>query len=137
MKIMIFTVAVLAWPMMASGQSAYPGFSILKVADLNQHDAELAKTIGADGSSRKTVVEFGDHRIRMLLRNGDGAPETHPNEIDFVVVHSGEGTLVLGGTLSGASTGPGGETTGGVLRGGERYPLAPGDILHIPAKVPH
>ena len=136
-SISIVTAAILIVPMIAAAQSAYPGFSLLKVAELNQHDAELAKKIGADHSSRETIKEFGDHRIRLLLRDGDGAPESHANDIDFVVVHSGEGTLVLGGTLSGATTGPGGETTGGVLQGGERYALAPGDIIHIPAAVPH
>ena len=118
-------------------QSAYPGFAILKVSELDKHDKALAQKVGPDHSARETVQEFGDHRIRMLLRDADGAPEMHPNEIDYVIVHSGAGSLILGGKLRGATTAGSGETTGGVLEGGEVYSLEPGDILHIPAKVPH
>jgi hypothetical protein len=54
------------------------------------------------------------------------------------MVQSGEGTLVLGGTMlqkkGSAATG---EYTGSKLEGGELHPLAPGDIVHIPAGIPH
>src|SRR5207248_1188880 len=103
---------------LAQKPSAYPGFSILKVADLDKHDKDLSKKVGADHSARETLVEFGDHRIRMLLRDADGAPEMHPNDIDYVIVHSGAGILVLGGTLTGATTVAGGESSGGTLQGG-------------------
>ena len=95
----------------AQKQSAYPGFAILKVSDLDKHDKALSQKVGPDHSARETVQEFGDHRIRMLLRDADGAPEMHPNEIDYVIVHSGAGSLILGGKLTGATTASSGETT--------------------------
>jgi mannose-6-phosphate isomerase-like protein (cupin superfamily) len=133
----LLVAVVIVTPMQERKQPGYPGFAILKVADLRQHDQELSHKVGPDHSARETLQEFGDHRIRMLLRDADGAPEMHPNEIDYVIVQSGAGTLMLGGKLTGATTTSGGETSGGMLEGGEVYSLAPGDILHIPAKVPH
>jgi hypothetical protein len=54
------------------------------------------------------------------------------------MVRSGEATLMLSGTMSGkkgnAETG---EYIGTALTGGELHPLATGDVVHIPAGVPH
>jgi uncharacterized RmlC-like cupin family protein len=53
------------------------------------------------------------------------------------MVHSGDGTLQLGGAMAGKRMTSSGEWVGTVLVGGERHPLGPGDIVHIPAGVPH
>ncbi len=58
--------------------------------------------------------------------------------VDVVIVQSGEGELQLGGTMVGKRAGGGaGEYLGTRLEGGERRPLRAGDILHIPATIPH
>src|SRR5215471_3117143 len=92
----IFVALLFIGSIHAQTQSAYPGFAILKVSELDKHDKALAQKVGPDHSARETVQEFGDHRIRMLLRDAEGAPEMHPNEIDYVIVHSGAGSLILG-----------------------------------------
>jgi mannose-6-phosphate isomerase-like protein (cupin superfamily) len=96
------------------------------------------KKVSADHSARETLADYGDHRFRLLYRDADGLPEEHDKIVDVVVVHSGEGTLILGGTMSGkkgsAATG---EYVGTALSGGEMHPLSPGDIVHIPAGIPH
>jgi mannose-6-phosphate isomerase-like protein (cupin superfamily) len=52
-------------------------------------------------------------------------------------VVSGEGTLVVGGTaVDTHQTGPG-ELRGNSITGGEMHKMMPGDVFHIPAKVPH
>jgi mannose-6-phosphate isomerase-like protein (cupin superfamily) len=130
--LILLTAAMCATTLFASEPTKVPGFTLNKVAELEKLDAELAKTLGPNGDSRMTVEEYGDHRLRMLRRDGNhpvqanGAPETHADEIDVIIVQSGEGTLVLGG-----------EMKGGVLQGGERHALAPGDVAHVPAKVQH
>ena len=53
-------------------------------------------------------------------------------------VQSGEGVLQLGGTMiDKKATGSPGEYAGTRLDGGSRHPLAAGDVIHIPAAVPH
>ena len=115
-----------------------PGFAMWKAADLRSHDAALSTHVGDDHSSRETLADYGDHRFRMLYRDADGNPEQHDNIIDVVFVQSGEGTLVMGGTMIGKRAGGGaGEYIGTSLQGGQQHPLGAGDVIHIPNKIPH
>ena len=114
------------------------GFALWKAADLKQRDEALSKKVGPDHSARETLADYKDHRFRMLYRDGDGYPEQHDNVVDVVIVQSGEGTLVLGGTMINPKAGAGaGEYTGTSIEGGARHPLGAGDVVHIPAKIPH
>ena len=133
-------------PFLAAGLLVVPvmaadpvGFAMWKPAELKQRDEALSKKIGADHSARETLADYGDHRFRLLYRDADGLPEQHDNTVDVVIVQSGEGTLVLGGKMINlkASTVGVGEYVGTGIEGGERHALAAGDLVHIPAKIPH
>lgn len=72
------------------------------------------------------------------------APEIHLHEDDLWICISGEVTFLVGGEVIGAyskvkkdGTQNLNEITGERIEGGEQYTLHPGDILHIPAGVPH
>jgi mannose-6-phosphate isomerase-like protein (cupin superfamily) len=130
----ICAAALLAVPATAA---APPGFAMWRGSDLKAHDAALSSHVGADHSSRETLAEFTDHRFRMLYRDADGNPEQHDTIIDIVMVQSGEGTLSLGGTMIGRRTTAPGESVGTRLDGGEPHALGAGDIVHIPAGIPH
>ena len=124
-----------ALPLFAAGQG---DFRLWKADELKRRDAALSKKVGPDHSSRETLADFGDHRVRYLHRNADGFPEQHDNIVDMVFVQSGEGTLQLGGTMiDKKATGGAGEFVGSRLEGGERHLLGAGDVIHIPATVPH
>ena len=115
-----------------------PGFGMWKATELKTHEAALSGKIGADHSARETLADYGDHRFRMLYRDADGNPEEHATVVDVVFVQGGQGTLMLGGTMVGRRAGSGdGEFVGTRLEGGSLHPLAPGDVVHIPAKIPH
>jgi hypothetical protein len=122
-------------PSFAADESS---FALWTPAAIKQREAALMKNVAPDHSSRETLADYGDHRFRLLYRDADGLPEEHDNIVDVVMVHSGEGSLVLGGTMSGkkgsAATG---EYLGSALTGGEVHPLAAGDIVHVPAGIPH
>jgi mannose-6-phosphate isomerase-like protein (cupin superfamily) len=113
------------------------GFAMWKPAELKQRDEALSKKVGADHSARETLADYGDHRFRLLYRDADGVPEQHDNTVDVVIVQSGEGTLVLGGKMVNLTARGIGEYVGTGIEGGERHALAPGDLVHIPAKIPH
>jgi len=114
------------------------GFALWRAAELRQRDEALSKKVGPDHSARETLADYGDHRFRLLYRDADGVPEQHDTIVDVVMVQSGEGTLLLGGRMINprASSGSG-EYLGTGIEGGERHALAAGDIVHIPAKIPH
>ena len=117
--------------------AAQDGFAIWRADELARREAALSKNIAADRSSRETLADYGDHRFRLLYRDGDGNPEEHGTIIDVVYVQSGAGTLVLGGTMTGRRATTANEFVGTGLEGGERHALGAGDIVHIPAGVPH
>jgi uncharacterized RmlC-like cupin family protein len=63
--------------------------------------------------------------------------EVHDTQVDVINVISGEGTLLVGGTLTdGHQTAPG-EIRGKTLTGAASHKMGPGDVFHIPAKAPH
>ena len=113
------------------------GFAMWKQEELKQRDEALSKKVGADHSARETLADYGDHRFRLLYRDADGLAEQHDNIVDVVIVQSGEGTLVLGGKMVNLTARGIGEYVGTGIEGGERHALAPGDLVHIPAKTPH
>jgi hypothetical protein len=116
----------------------HPDFRLWKADELKQRDVALSKKVGPDHSSRETLADFGDHRVRYLYRDADGFPEQHDQIVDLVLVQSGEGVLQLGGTvIDKKATGGAGEYVGSRLDGGSRHRLGPGDVIHIPAAVPH
>ena len=113
-------------------------FGLCSAADLSKRGSSLATKVGADHSSRETLADYGHHRFRLLYRDADGLPEQHDNIVDVVMVQSGEGTLQLGGEMIGRRAGSGaGEFVGTRLEGGTRHPLGTGDVVHIPAGIPH
>jgi hypothetical protein len=131
----ILAAVLLVMPAFAAGLN---GFVIWTSGELKQRDLALSKRVGPDHSARETLADFGDHRFRYIYRDADGFPEQHENIVDIVVAESGECTLLLGGKMINAKASSGaGESTGTGIEGGERHPVAAGDIVQIPAKIPH
>jgi mannose-6-phosphate isomerase-like protein (cupin superfamily) len=133
MRLLLIVIAIA--PVFAADLA---GFGIWKPADLKERDKALASKVGADNSARETLGDYGTHRVRMLYRVGESVPEQHDKIVDVWIVESGEGTLILGGKMLNPkpSNGPG-EYLGSGIEGGERHAIGPGDVIHIPAKVPH
>jgi mannose-6-phosphate isomerase-like protein (cupin superfamily) len=136
MTIMRFVMAaLLVVPVFAA---EVPGFGLWKASELNQRNEVLSKKVGADHSARETLADYGDHRFRFIYRDADGFPEQHDKIVDVVFVQSGEGMLLLGGKMINSKGSSGsGEYSGTGIEGGEQHPLGAGDVVHIPAKVPH
>ena len=59
-------------------------------------------------------------------------PEIHDDIIDVVFVTSGEGGVLAGGEMLDRDG-----SRGSGIAGGTRHPVAAGDVLHIPARMPH
>ena len=133
----VLALVLLAAPMFAQAPSKSV-FARWRVDELNKRDHALSTKIGPDHSARETLADYGDHRFRFIRRDADGFPEQHDQVVDVVYVHSGEGTLQLGGKMIGFRPGGGaGESVGTSLEGGERHTIAAGDVVHIPATIPH
>jgi mannose-6-phosphate isomerase-like protein (cupin superfamily) len=80
---------------------------------------------------------FGNHTLAISRRDKDGLVEVHDAFADVIVVQSGKATLVVGGkVVEPKSIGPG-ETRGKSILNGVTRTIAAGDVIHIPAGLPH
>ena len=113
-----------------------PGFGLWPASELELRNATILERMRPDGSSRETLADYGaggsSHRLRFIRRDRDGWPELHDDIIDVVFVQSGQGSVLVGGKMIGESNVPGSQ-----INEGFRFPVAAGDVLHIPAKMPH
>ncbi len=112
------------------------GFGLWRSSELDERNRVLGTTMGPDGSSRETLADYGpgggSHRFRFIRRDQAGPAEFHDDIVDVVFVQSGAGTLLVGGDMIGESNVPGAR-----IDGGSGHSVAAGDVLHIPARMPH
>ena len=82
-------------------------------------------------------AKFDDHSLGISQRDKSGEAEVHEHQTDVMVIQKGEATLVLGGTLIEPKTVSPGEIRGTSIKDGVQKKLGPGDVLNIPAGMPH
>src|SRR5580704_476631 len=111
------------------------GFAMYKASDI-QARAKAAK-LDENKAGLDRAGNWGNHSLLIVRREGDGAVEVHETQVDAITVVSGEGTLVVGGTMVDGKTTAPNEIRGKSITGGSRHPMATGDVFHIPAGVPH
>ena len=100
--------------------------------------AKHLKELAAEkGSASETLEKYPHHYTMLAFRNRSGGGEVHQNYADVFYILDGHATLVTGGeVVEPKSTGPG-ETLGTSVKGGSRQDLRTGDVVHIPASMPH
>jgi mannose-6-phosphate isomerase-like protein (cupin superfamily) len=75
--------------------------------------------------------------VYILRRDKTGETEVHMAFNDIYVVQSGQAKITVGGQVTGNRETVPTEWLGGDISGGTDYSLAQGDVLFIPAGVPH
>src|SRR5712664_1844091 len=88
-------------------------------------------------AASKPLSDRPNELFMLAHREADGQPELHETQADVFVVESGSATLVVGGTLVNAETIAPHEKRNGTIQGGTRQKLSTGDIVRIPANMPH
>jgi uncharacterized RmlC-like cupin family protein len=119
------------------------GVVYLPAAKLKGYAAALKgkMTGGAAGKKQSSASEQlagrGNHSFMVIRRDESGEAEVHAGWHDVHIPQDGEATMIYGGKVEGArETGPG-ELRGGRIVGGTAQKLVPGDVILIPAGVPH
>ena len=85
----------------------------------------------------RMMVDAGAYTIIALRRTADGEAEVHAEWDDVMMIQEGTATLLSGGEVSGARQTAPGELRGGRIDGGTRRTVAAGDMVTVPAGVPH
>jgi mannose-6-phosphate isomerase-like protein (cupin superfamily) len=84
-----------------------------------------------------TLVRASDYLVMGLHRSGPGHVELHEKETDVFYIVEGEATFVTGGKLVGSKVTSPGQRIGTDIQGGEAHRLSKGDVMVIPAGIPH
>jgi mannose-6-phosphate isomerase-like protein (cupin superfamily) len=102
--------------------------------------AEIEATIremDADDRSTVRLVEGGSYNVNIRRLRGAETALMHPRTTDVYVVRDGSGTLVTGGQIVDATGQPVDGQRGAAIRGGTERVISAGDLVFIPAGVPH
>ena len=96
-----------------------------------------AKAQGPEGAASSKLNEYPNSFTMIALRTKNGGAEIHENYADFFFVVQGRAKLLSGGTVQDGKTVSPGEIRGKSVLNGVETSLNQGDIVHIPATVPH
>ena len=113
------------------------GLYVWKAAELKAFSKNLAPKVNDKKVATQDIAKNGNYRFMVAHREASGEAEYHALDADIFVVQSGMGTLVYGGEIVDAKTTAPNEMRGPSIKGGMEKPLAAGDIVTIPAKLPH
>jgi mannose-6-phosphate isomerase-like protein (cupin superfamily) len=94
-------------------------------------------SLPAGASAFKWLAQWDGLATMVSRRDSSGSPERHEQFGDIFVVQRGHARLVSGGTAEGERSVSAGEWRGGTIRGGTEAELSAGDIVVIPAGIPH
>ena len=73
----------------------------------------------------------------LAFRQHNGGGELHQNFADIFFILDGHASVLTGGSLVDQKSSAPGEIRGKSVEGGSRQELKAGDVVHIPAGVPH
>jgi mannose-6-phosphate isomerase-like protein (cupin superfamily) len=113
------------------------GFYVWKSAELKAFSKDLASKLTDQKVATQDIAKQGNYRFMVAHREGSGQAEYHAVDADIFVVQSGTATLVYGGEMVDGNTTAPNEMRAASIKGGTEKTLAAGDIVTIPAKLPH
>ena len=118
-------------------QGGSAGVHVWRSTDIAAKGTALAQKLDAQKVATEVIAKEGNRTFIVAHREGSGLAEWHEREADVMFISAGQVTMVYGGTIVDGKTTAPGEIRGASIQGGTEAKLGPGDVLHIPAKVPH
>jgi len=122
---------------LASPAGDPPGFHMWTSTELKGLAKSLSPKMDAQKVATQPLGGHGNYTFMAAHREGSGQAEWHETQADIFFVQSGEATLVYGGSLANGKTTQPHEMRAASISGGVEKKLAAGDVVTIPAKVPH
>ncbi len=102
-----------------------------------QGRAQIEKAAQRDGSAVLDFARNANHSVLLVRRTKPGRAEVHTALTDVWYVIDGSGMLVTGGKATDAKAIAPEELRGSGISGGIARHIGKGDIIDIPAGVPH
>ena len=114
--------------------SAQPGSSIpATTAAIFVDRKDVAAAFAKDG----TLAENAGYKVNASRRDGPGQAEIHTRATDVIYVVEGRATFVTGGKAIDPREIAPNEIRGRAIEGGEAHEITKGDVIVVPAGVPH
>ena len=110
-------------------------WSKAELLDQARHLQELAAK--GDGSASETLEKYPHHYTMLAFRRRSGGGELHQHFADVFYILDGHAPVLTGGQLVDPKTTAPGEIRGKSVDGGAKQELRAGDVVHIPAGMPH
>ena len=126
----LLAIAALVVCASAAGDAQTPAL-VTKVTYFDQATVAAALAKGATLVSAPDMIVSGSHR------DAGGQVEVHDKQIDVLYITDGSATFVTGGTLTGGRVSGPGQQLGTGITGGETRKLVKGDVIIVPAGIPH
>ena len=139
MKQPLFAIALVSTALPLFAQSS--AFAVHNNAELAQVESSLKSEAekSPTGEAGQILDDQSSHWLIMVYRAHTGEAELHNEWADEILVRSGTLTVVYGGTMSPQH--PFGKRPGefhsSTMEGGTTQVLHAGELMHIPARVPH
>ena len=95
------------------------------------------KEMDAKKLATMRLLEGGRYNVNIRRLIGSESALVHSKTADVWVVREGSGTLVTGGTLVDPKVNANGDLSGSAIQGGVERVIKTGDVVFIPAGVPH
>lgn len=134
MRIVIAMLAAAAFAAQGGGPA---GVHVWKSTDIAAKGKALAQKLDDQKVASEVIATEGNRKFMVAHREGSGQVEWHEKDADIMFISAGNVTMIYGGTIVDEKTTAPGEKRGASIKGGTEAKLGPGDVLHIPAKVPH
>jgi len=90
-----------------------------------------------EGSESETIREFPGYCLMLMVLLRTGEAVVHEACAHILTVLDGHASLVTGGTLERPKRVGPDETRGSAINGGVSRELRAGDLVHLPAGIPH
>ena len=93
--------------------------------------------VAAGFEKGKVLVNMGNYMVHASHREMDGVAEIHTLDTDLIYVLAGSATFTTGGSVPDAKAIEPNEFRGAAIVGGDSRRIVKGDVVVVPAGVPH
>ena len=131
MKRALIGIAILCTTTIATAQQPIL-WRAKQIADLEKKIASNVDPARHLGLER--LIEGG---ATLIYRDGNSEAEVHTKQADFITIRSGEGEVLIGGSIVDGRATADGELRGAGIKGATSYKVSTGDILYIPVNTVH
>jgi mannose-6-phosphate isomerase-like protein (cupin superfamily) len=134
-NLVLLVLGLLTLPTAPASAQANPASEYYSRAQLQ--DAVAGAATAPSRMAGKLLGNRGSYTYILLRREQSSEAELHDAWDDLMLIQEGSATLLYGGVLSGARQTAPGEHRGGEITAGTQQTISAGDLILLPAGVPH